>query len=218
MLDGIKRRLIHFKTDGKSIVSDFVSARQRRAGAFRRVIHACFYIQCAAALVCIVSGFAMGGSVTGLVLTVGAAASVAAALMAVTGEFVVRTVSYILNLVYSVICFILGGALFTLCGFMMLISAAAALCCFAAGYFRSYLLEFPPVKLTPENYTIIGAASQPDIEASAEPPVQPVLPKPQPKSELLLIAETVSRIMNTPSVNSTRQERTDDNTGERNEG
>ena len=33
MLDGIKKRLIHFESDGKSVVSDFVSARQRRVGA-----------------------------------------------------------------------------------------------------------------------------------------------------------------------------------------
>ena len=86
MLDGIKKRLIHFESDGKSVVSDFVSARQRRVGALRRTVHACFYIQCAAALVCAVCGFAMGGIFTGLALAIGAAASVAAALMAVAGE------------------------------------------------------------------------------------------------------------------------------------
>ena len=80
MLDGIKKRLIHFESDGKSVVSDFVSARQRRVGALRRTVHACFYIQCAAALVCAVCGFAMGGAFTGVALAIGAAASVAAAL------------------------------------------------------------------------------------------------------------------------------------------
>ena len=93
MLDGIKKRLIHFESDGKSVVSDFVSARQRRVGALRRTVHACFYIQCAAALVCAVCGFAMGGIFTGLALAIGAAASVAAALMAVAGEPVIRLVS-----------------------------------------------------------------------------------------------------------------------------
>ena len=93
MLDGIKKRLIHFESDGKSVVSDFVSARQRRVGALRRTVHVCFYIQCAAALVCAVCGFAMGGIFTGLALAIGAAASVAAALMAVAGEPVIRLVS-----------------------------------------------------------------------------------------------------------------------------
>ena len=86
MLDGIKKRLIHFESDGKSVVSDFVSARQRRVGALRRTVHACFYIQCAAALVCAVCGFAMGGAFTGLALAIGAAASVAAVLLFFRGD------------------------------------------------------------------------------------------------------------------------------------
>lgn len=211
MLDGIKKRLIHFETDGKSIVSDFVSARQRRAGALRRVIHACFYIQCAAALVCVVCGFAMGGAVTGIILTVGAVASAGAALMAVTGDFAVRTISYILDMVYSVICFILGGTLFTLCGISMLVSAAAALCGFAAGYFREYLLQFPPVKLTPEDYTLTGGAVDTAAEAVSQPEFPPET-EPQPKSELMLVAERVSQIMNTP------HEKQENKMGESNEG
>jgi hypothetical protein len=128
MLDGIKKRLIHFESDGKSVVSDFVSARQRRVGALRRTVHACFYIQCAAALVCAVCGFAMGGIFTGLALAIGAAASVAAALMAVAGEPVIRLVSCALNLVYALICFIVSGngAVFAVCGFVMLAASAAA--------------------------------------------------------------------------------------------
>lgn len=211
MLDGIKKRLIHFETDGKSIVSDFVSARQRRAGALRRVIHACFYIQCAAALVCVVCGFAMGGAVIGFILTVGAVASAGAALMAVTGDFAVRTISYILDMVYSVICFILGGTLFTLCGIVMLVSAAAALCGFATGYFREYLLQFPPVKLTPEDYTLTGGAVDTAAEAVSQPELPPE-PEPQPKSELMLVAERVSQIMNTP------HEKQENKMGESNEG
>ena len=211
MLDGIKKRLIHFETDGKSIVSDFVSARQRKAGLLRRIIHACFYVQCAVALACAVCGFAMGGAVTGLILTVGAAASAAAALMAVTGDLAVRTVSYILDLVYSVICFVLGGNLFTLCGIAMLISAAAALCGFAAGYFREYLLQFPPVKLTPEDYTVTVGETQVEEENVYQPEFSPE-PKSQPKSELLLVAERVSQIMNAP------HEKQEDKAGENNEG
>ena len=200
MLDRIKKRLIHFNTDGASIVSDFVAARQKRAGLLRRVVHACFYIQCAAALVCVVCGFAMGGAGVGIILAVGAAASVGAALMAVSGDFAVRTISYVLDLVYAVICFAAGGTLFTLCGALMLVAAAAALIGFASVYFRGFLLEFSPVKLTPEDYTIIGGAVR-ETPPPREEPVQQAAepaPKPEPKSELLLIAEQVSQIMNAP--------------------
>ncbi len=200
IMERIKRRLIHFKTDGASIVSDFVAARQKRAGILRRTVHACFYAQCAAALTCAVLSFSMGGAVTGIIVTAGAAASAAAAFMAVTGGFVIRTISYVLNLVYAVICFIIGGELFTACGIIMLISSAAALISFAAGYFREFLLEYSPLKLTPEDYTLIGGGVPPRLYAPEIPREEerPVIRIPKPKSELMLIAEQVTRIMNTP--------------------
>ncbi len=193
MLEGIKRRLLHFDTDGVSIVSDFVSARQARAGMLRRAVHICFYIQCAAALLCIIIGFAAGGAVTGVLLTVGALASAAAALMAVPGDPVIATVSYILNLVYAVICFVLGG-IFTACGVAMLFSALAALCGFGAGYLRGFLLTYPASRITREDYTLTGEPPAAPVPESAPPRAKP---EPQ-RSDLMLIAEQVAKIMNTP--------------------
>lgn len=193
MLEGIKRRLLHFDTNGASIVSDFVSARQARAGMLRRAVHICFYIQCAAALLCIIIGFAAGGAATGIPLAVGALASVAAALMAVPGDPVIATVSYILNLVYAVICFIPGGVL-TACGAAMLLSALAALCGFGAGYLRGFLLTYPASRITRENYTLTGEPPAAPVPESAPPRENP---EPQ-RSDLMLIAEQVAKIMNTP--------------------
>ena len=189
MLDGIKRRLLHFDTDGVSIVSDFVSARQARAGMLRRTVHACFYIQCAAALLCVIIGFSAGGAVTGVLFTVGALASAAAALMAVPGDPLIGTVSYILNLVYSVICF-------TACGAVMLVSALAALVSFAAGYFRGFLLSYPASAISAENYTLTGDIPANEIKEEAPQPASgPV------RSELMLIAEQVAQIMSAPQDN-----------------
>lgn len=201
IMERIKRRLIHFKTDGTSIVSDFVAARQKRAGMLRRTVHACFYLQCAAALTCVVLCFSMGSPIAGIIVTAGAAASAAAAFIAVSGGFVFRTISYVLNLVYAVICFIIGGELFTVCGIIMLISSAAALIGFAAGYFREFLLEYSPLKLTPADYTLIGGGVPPRVYAPEIPREEerPAIRIPEPKSELMLIAEQVSRIMNTPT-------------------
>ena len=196
MLDGIKKRLIHFETDGRCIVTDFVAARQKRARLLRRVIHACFYFQCAAALVCVICGFAMGGAVTGAILLVGALAASAAALAAVSGDPVVGTVNYILDIVYSVICFIIGGTLFLTCGALMLAAALAALCGFGAGCARGFLLEYPAASLVPGDYTLTGELMQ-EVPADGEQTLPPE-PEPQPKSELLQIAERVAYIMNTP--------------------
>ena len=75
----------------------------------------------------------------------------------------------------------------------MLISALAALCGFIAGYFRGFLLNYPASMITPENYTLTG---EPPVTAPQEQPVQE---KPEPKrSDLMIIAEQVARIMNAP--------------------
>ena len=159
----------------------------------RRAVHICFYIQCAAALLCIIIGFAAGGAATGIPLAVGALASAAAALMAVPGDPVIATVSYILNLVYAVICFIPGGIL-TACGAAMLLSALAALCGFGAGYLRGFLLTYPASRITRENYTLTGEPPATPVPESAPPRENP---EPQ-RSDLMLIAEQVAKIMNTP--------------------
>ena len=90
---------------------------------------------------CAVCGFAMGGIFTGLALAIGAAASVAAALMAVAGAPVVRLVRCVLNLVYALICFIVSGngAVFAVCGFFMLAASAAGAVSLAAGHLRDSL-------------------------------------------------------------------------------
>lgn len=196
MLEGIKKRLLHFDTDGVSVISDFVSARQRRAGILRRVVHACFYIQCAAALVCVVLGFAAGGAFPGVLLTVGALASAAAALAAVPGDQMIAAVSCSLDLVYAVICFIAGGV-FTPCGVIMMFSALAALCGSLVGYFRGFLLNFPASGITPGDYTLTGASPAP---VPREKPVPQEAPQPV-RSELMLVAEQVAQIMNAPRDN-----------------
>lgn len=218
MLDGIKKRLIHFESDGKSVVSDFVSARQMRVGALRRTVHACFYIQCAAALVCAVCGFAMGGIFTGLALAIGAAASVAAALMAVAGEPVIHLVSCALNLVYALICFIVSGngAVFAVCGFVMLAASAAAVVSLAAGHLRDWLAAYPAAKISAGDYTFTGE-QEAAIMSEADPePVEPAKP-PEP-SELMLIAEKVSGIMNSRSSRSAQENTTEVHSGESAQG
>lgn len=227
MLDGIKKRLIHFESDGKSVVSDFVSARQRRAGALRRVVHACFYIQCAAALVCVVCGFAMGGAFTGLALTIGAAAAAAAALMSVAGESVIRAVSCALNVVYALICLIVSGngTVFVICGLAMLAAALAAGVVCIAGYLRDWLLEYPAVKIGRDDYTFTGEYEETPAapaEKSAEElsaPLQSVKPsQPAKPSELMLIAEKVSNIMNSRGSQPAPENTTEVHTGESTQG
>lgn len=220
-LNDIKRRLIHFDTDGRSIVSDFVEVRQRRTAALRRAVHACFYIQCAAALVCAVCGFAAGGAFTGLAMTIGGAAVAAAALMSVAGEPMIRLVSCALDLIYALICFIAagGGAVFAVCGVLMLAAALAAGAGLGAGYFRGWLAQYPASKIGKEDYTLTAAAGYIPAEPEAvhAAPPEEIKPAPQP-SELMLIAEKVSDIMRSRTISGTEEQESEVHTGESTQG
>ena len=161
---------------------------------------------------------AMGGVFTGLALAIGAAASVAAALMAVAGEPVIRLVSCVLNLVYALICFIVSGngAVFAVCGFVMLAASAAAAVSLAAGHLRDWLAAYPAAKISAGDYTFTGepeAAIMPEAEPE---PVEPAKP-PEP-SELMLIAEKVSGIMNSRSSRSAQENTTEVHSGESAQG
>lgn len=192
MLEKIKKRLIHFRTDG-NIIEDFVAARLRKAGFLRRVIHYCFYVQCVAAAACCVAGIFFTGSVAAaLIICAAAAVSIAAAFMALGGGFTAKTVSYTLDLLYAVICFFQGERVFYVCGGIMLAAAAAALASFAAGYFRKFLLEYSPLKITREDYDFTVYYRLRQLE---EPPAPPPPPPPPPRSEMRLLADRVVEIL-----------------------
>lgn len=197
MLERIKKRLIHFDTDGVSIVSDFVAARQTRVRILRRAVHVCFYIQCAAALACVIIGIACGSGTA--VLCVGTVLTAAAALAAVAGNVIIGAVNVGMSLAFAVVCFAVP-AVPSACGVIMLCAAAAAALGFGAGYFRGYLLSFPASKIDREDYTLNGSA--PAAPIPAEEPAEHIpqaMPEPQPeprRSELMTIAQQVAKIMN----------------------
>ena len=138
--------------------------------------------------------------------------------MAVAGKPVIRLVSCVLNLVYALICFIVSGngAVFAVCGFVMLAASAAAAVSLAAGHLRDWLAAYPAAKISAGDYTFTGepeAAVMPEAEPE---PVEPAKP-PEP-SELMLIAEKVSGIMNSRSSRSAQENTTEVHSGESAQG
>lgn len=199
MLENIKKRIIHFYTHG-NIIEDFVEARRKKALGLRRVIRACFYIQCALAVCCIAAALLMraGGS---LAIAAGSAAVCIVAFISLGGGTAEKTILYILDLVYAVICFIVGGLggspAFTLCGGLMLLSAAVALCGFFAAWCRQYLLDFSPAKITSGDYTLLSHAISAEAPQQSSAPVSsaPAPPPPPPKTEMEMLAEKLSEIL-----------------------
>lgn len=198
MLDDIKKQLIHFCTHG-NVIEDFVASRRKKARKLRAVVHICFYAQCAAALGCILAAVLMHAAGAAAII-IGALLACAVALFALGGDTAEKTILYLLDLVYAVICFIAGasgaGSAFFVCGGIMLAAAAAALCGFFAAYLRQYLMEFSPLSLTKSDYTRLSTAFT-ENEPLPEPQLMqpPPLPE-QPRSELRALADRLSEALN----------------------
>ena len=187
MTGKIKKRLIHFYTHG-NITEDFNVSRRKKARSLRRIIHVCFYLQCAAAALCIASAAVLGAGAGIVPVVIGSAAVVVAAFLSVGGGAAEKTVLYILDLVYSVICFAAGalvatGAAYLVCGGVMLLAAVAAFVGFMASYLRKYLSDFAAENIRREDYTLIGGFIE---ELPAEPPA----PK---KTEMQELAESLAQ-------------------------
>lgn len=186
MAGTLRRRLVHFSTGG-DIAADFEAARRKKVRALRRVIHGCFYYQCAAAAGCIAASIILGAGAASAAVAIGAAAAVMVAFLSVGGGTAEKTIVYILDLAYAVICFTAGamaenGAPFTVCGIIMLTAAAAALGGFFAAYMRGVLEKTTADDLTAEDYDMTENASA----AETAPPK---------KSELRELAEQFAEKM-----------------------
>lgn len=189
-MHGIKARLIHFETEG-DIIRDFVEARLKKASAMRGAIHTCFYAQCVIAAACALIGAVLSEGLFGtLFAPIAGFAVIVIAFFALGGGMPEKIISCIISLVYAVVCFITGGTGMIICGALMLAAAATAAASAAVYYYLEFLLNFPPLKLRAEHYTLKEGAY---IQQSIEPEPAPE-PEPQ-KSELMQIAEQYMELL-----------------------
>lgn len=190
MLDNIKSRLLHFESDG-DIIPDFIDSRLKKSEKLRGIVRACFYIQSLFALGCIGVGISLGGSLLNIVFAVLAGVLViAVALFALGGGSAEKTISYIMDIVYAVVCFVLGGMGMYICGGLMLGTAVAALISFFADYLRRWLLEYSPLYIREEHYTLTEKGKERKLltEINITPP------EPE-KTELQTVAEAFAELM-----------------------
>ncbi len=186
-MSGIKARLIHFETDG-DIIHDFVASRIRKAAKLRTAIHACFYIQCVIAAACIIIGAALSGELFTILFTsIAGIAVIVNAFLALGGGKSEKIISCLLALVYAAVCFIVGGTAMYICGGLMLAAAVAAVISVIAHHYRTFLLEFSPLKIRAEHYTLKEGAVLRDVYIKK--PEEELPPPPPPKSELMTVAE-----------------------------
>lgn len=185
-MTGIKAKLMHFETDG-DIIHDFVAARVRRAAKLRTAIHACFYIQCVIAAACIMLGTVLSEQHFCKVFSaVAGLAVIIIAFIALGGEKPEKIISCITDVVYAAVCFITGSTAMFICGVLMLVGAVAALASVFLFHYREFLMEFSPLKIREEHYTLKEGAVLRDVYI--QKPVE-LPPPPPPKSELMTVAE-----------------------------
>lgn len=190
MMDGIRSRLLHFETDG-DVIQDFVAARIKKAAALRRVTHVCFYAQCVLSAACIMVALMLGTMMFAkLFACIAGVLAIVVAFFALGGGGTEKTVSYIMDLIYAVVSFSLGGIDMYICGGLMLAAALAALISFFADQARKFLLDYSPLKLRRSDYTLIPS-TKPQQVLPDEPPAPPPPPE---KSELMEVAEQFMEI------------------------
>ncbi len=190
MLDNIKSRLLHFETDG-DIIPDFIASRLKKSEKLRNIVRACFYVQSLFALGCIAVGTVLGGSLlNGVFAALAGVLVITVALFALGGASAEKTIAYIMDLVYAVVCFLLGGTGMYICGGLMMGAALAALVSFFADYLRRWLLEYSPLYIREEHYTLTekGRQRQEQAELNITPP------EPE-KTELQSVAEAFAELM-----------------------
>ncbi|MBQ4165245.1 MAG: hypothetical protein IJD85_02880 [Oscillospiraceae bacterium] len=193
-MNAIKARLLHFETGG-DIIKDFVAARLKKAAKLRGIIHVCFYMQCVIAAACIAIGMLLGSELSAQIFSgIAGAVVIVVAFAALGGGVTEKTVSYILDMAYAVVCFFFGDTAMYICGGLMLAAAFAALAAFFAYYFRQWLLDYSPLMIREEHYTLKKGAVLRfvDEEQPEEEPLPPPVPQ---KSELMEVAEAFMEIL-----------------------
>ncbi len=186
-MSGIEARLIHFETDG-DIIHDFVASRLRKASKLRTAIHACFYIQCVIAAACIVIGTLLSDTLFGtLFASIAGIAVIVIAFFALGGEKPEKIISCVTDVIYAIVCLIIGGTAMYICAALMLAAALAALTGVITYHYRTFLLGFSPLKIREEHYTLKEGAVLRDVYIKK--PEEELPPPPPPKSELMTVAE-----------------------------
>lgn len=197
----IKKKLIHFYTSG-NIAEDFVASRRKKVSALRKVIRVCFYLHCAAALLCIGLSVLLGSAPVVVAITLCTVIAAWLALFAVGGSALTKLLLVAADIVLAAAGFTAGGltaykAAFFGCAAVMVIAGFSALLSYFAARCKDYLESYSPRLIRRDDYTLLPnfAPESEDITLSADdelPPLQPLT------SEMRALAIQLKEILTAP--------------------
>lgn len=205
MNKSLERKLLHFYTTG-SIYEDFAAARTAKTVRLRRVIRACFYAHCAAAVLAIALAVILHAGLGIIAVAVCEVLLAGTAFLAVGDMTLMKTLLYCGDIVFAAAMFVTGVFVgnktpFFAVGGLSVVMAALALAAFFAANCRMFLESFPPLSLRREHYTLLmnfsGSALDDDIPDM--PDDLPVIVPPK-RSEFMDLADKLREILCSPKT------------------
>ncbi|MDE7362400.1 MAG: hypothetical protein K2N38_10755 [Oscillospiraceae bacterium] len=155
----IKKKLIHFYTTG-NIAEDFVSSRRKKVTVMRRIIRGCFYLHCAAALLCIGLSILLGSGLEIVLITLFTVLAAWLALFAVGDAALMKLALIAADVLLAAAGYVTGAlvehkAVFFSCAAVMTIAALAAVGSYLTSLCRAYLEGFSPRLVRRDDYTLL---------------------------------------------------------------
>lgn len=199
----IKKKLIHFYTSG-NIAEDFVASRRKKVSALRKIIRICFYLHCAAALLCIGLSILLGSSLEVVGITVCTVAAAWVALFAVSGIGTVKLLLIAVDIVLAAAGFVTGAftlrAVYFCCGAIMIIAGVSAIFSYFAARCKDFLEGYSPRLIRRDDYTLMpNFSSETEDILPALYIDEEVPPLPPLTSEMRELAMQLNEVLNAPS-------------------
>ncbi len=199
MFNKIKKNLIHFSSDGSNVTEDFVAARREKTNKFRKVIRICFYVHCAAALLCTGISLVFGSDNAAVVITLAALVCAWLSFFAAGNSMPPKILLFVLDFAVGAGFIVWGAvhgknAVYTACGIMLCIVGVLACASFIAALCRQFLEEIQPRDIRRTDYTrfdddVIGYIENPDNQSDEMPTLPPLT------SDMRLLADKLRNII-----------------------
>lgn len=198
----IEKKLLHFYTDG-SIYEDFSESRAKKTAKLRRIIRACFYAHCAAAIICIVLAAVLRAGMGTVAVAVCEVVLASLAFLSVGDMTLMKTLLCCGDIVFAAAMFVTGivngnKAPFFIAGAVSAVTVLIALGAFFAALCKVFLEEFSPLSLRREHYTLLPNFSSDEPDDIPDMPDEPAIVLPPPRSEYQKLADKLKEILCAP--------------------
>lgn len=160
MFYGLKKRLLHFSTNG-NIAEDFIKARHVKVKALRRKIRICFYIHCAAVVLSVGAAVVFGTLADIIQTAVCAVASTLFALFAASDRKNTGVIACAADALFTAAAVLM--AIFTerktayiASGALMLIALVSMIVQTVLNSCKRFLLDYSPLSIRRDDYTLLN--------------------------------------------------------------